>query len=232
MTQHPHRGLTTEATTLNALERVAYAAGDQLTPTGTTPGLVAPPGATSVQARVCVETKNEARPLSVTAWATLLAESCKKRSCHAALGLVPRIEQMPGQRRLHLLSPTSYLFADGPTRDDTDLLTAASVLLRAHTWADVPAQQKPTHQIDLPALRAGLLEGLAILDGLVQLTRHSSATRRSLDQLDTSSTTLRAELRDRIQIALSVLAIAPAGARPGCPSLGPAAVPELPASPR
>ena len=176
--------------------------------------------------------QDEARPLSVTAWTTLLAESYKNRSCHAALGQVPRIEQMPGQRRLHLLSPTSYLLADDPTRDDTDLLTAASALLRAHTWANVPAQQKPTHQIDLPALRAGLLEGLAILDGFDQLTRHSSAARRSFDQLDKSNTTLRAELRDRIQTALSVLTTAPAGAPGQDPSLGPAAVPGLPASPR
>ena len=136
---------------------------------------------------------------------------------------------MAGRRRLHLRRPTSYLLAYNPTRDDPDLLTAAYALLRAHTWADVLAQQKPTHQIDLPALRAGLIEGLAILDGFDQLTRHSSAARRSLDQLDKSSTTLRAELRDRIQTALTT---APAGAPGQDPSLGPAAVPELPASPR
>jgi len=236
-TLHPQRGLTTEATTLDALERVAYAAGDQLTPTGTTPGLVArslkgdavitlaaPPGITSVQARICVEVKDVTRPMAVTAWAKLLTESRDSRAAHASLGVVPRIEQMPGQRRLHLLSPTSYLLAYDPTRDDTDLLAAGYALLRAHTWAGVLAQQKPASQIDLPALRTALVAGLNALDGFDQISKHSNATRRSLDQLDKTSTSLRTDLRDRIQTALSVLAPAPASTPTDRPS--PAAAPQ------
>jgi len=175
-TLHPHRGLTSEATALAALEQVAYAAGDQLVSTGTTTGLVprslkgdavislaAPPSIDTVQARICVEIKDEARPMSVLAWTKLLAEARQNRAGHAALGMVPRIEQMPGQRRLHLLSPTTFLLAYDPARDETDLLAAAYALLRAQTWAQVLSQHKPAHQIDLPALRTALAAGLTAL---------------------------------------------------------------------
>ena len=138
---------------------------------------------------------------------------------------------MPGQRRLHLLSPTSYLLAYDPAHDDTDLLAAAYALLRAHTWTDVLAQQKPATTVDLPALRTALVAGLYALDGFDQISKHSNAARRSLDQLDKTSTNLRADLRDRIQTALSALAPAPANT-PADTLLTTAGPQEAPAGPR
>ncbi len=170
----PAHGLDYETTTLNQLEQLAYAAGDTLTPTGTTPGAIpraltgdavidlapnpALPGRT---ARLVIECKDRDRRTSAARWASELARARANRGAVAALGLLRSPEQMPGSpRRLHILSPTEYLIAYDPAAgDDPDLLTACYRLLRAHAWAAVLEDHGNT-DIDLPALRTGLAEAL------------------------------------------------------------------------
>lgn len=120
----PQHGIDTEATTLTALERLVHTAGDQLESTGTVPGAIprclkgdavitlSPPATLPGRdARVCVEVKDRDRAISLKAWRQLLGEARENRQAVAALGIVKDPAQMPGQRRLHVLDPLTYLVA-------------------------------------------------------------------------------------------------------------------------
>ena len=113
---------------------------------------------------------------------------------------------MPGSpRRLHILSPTEYLIAYDPAAgDDPDLLTACYRLLRAHAWAAILEDHDNT-DIDLPALRTGLAEALHALSGFETLTKHTASARKQLDDLDKATTTLRTNLRARLETTLQLL---------------------------
>ena len=103
---------------------------------------------------------------------------------------------MPGQRRLHVLDPTTYLLAYDPAIDDQDLLVAAYHLLRTQAWhtACTPASRT---SIDLRGTPAAVTDLAEALDGFDSLTRHHNAARRSIDQADKACTALRADLRNR-----------------------------------
>src|SRR5690606_31641910 len=118
------------------------------------------------------------RPLSLTAWKELLAEAAENRQAVAAVGIVKTPEQMPHQRRLHVLDPTTYLLAYDPTTDDRDLLLAAYHLLRAHAWQKALVS-RPHRGIDVAALRATAADLANALNAFDVLTRHHNAARRS-----------------------------------------------------
>lgn len=120
---------------------------------------------------------------------------------------------MPGQRRLHVLDPTSYLLAYDPATEDQDLLLAAYHLLRAHTWHKALAGQ-PRGGVDLPALRTAAAELGRALDSFDTLTRHHNAARRSIDQADKAAAALRTDLQTRIHAARQLLNSTPGNAEP------------------
>jgi hypothetical protein len=216
----PAHGFTYETDVLAALEAaVVYPAGDSLASTGTTPGatpraltgdavidLCPNPAAPGRTARIVVEAKDRDRRASPAAWAELLDKARSNRGAVAALGLVRRVEQMPGgPRRLHVLNPTSYIVAYDPSAgDDPALVTAAYLLLKAHAWAAV-LEDHGEHEIDLAALRAGLADSLEALAGFDSLTKTTAGARKQLDELDKTTTSLRASLRNRLEATLRLL---------------------------
>lgn len=218
----PQHGLDFEAAALDALEHLVHTAGDFLEPTGTTPGVLPrclkgdgvitltpatgrPPVAT-VTGRIVVEVKDRDRAQSVTAWRTLLDEARTNRQATAALAILKSTDQMPGQRRLHALDASTYLIAYDPAVDDADLLTAVFHLLRAQAWHNAFADSGDTSEINLGQLKTAITDLAGALDGFDTLTRHSATARRSLDQLDKTATSLRADLRARAQATLDLLA--------------------------
>ncbi|MGN6132836.1 MAG: hypothetical protein ACTHOK_21105 [Nocardioidaceae bacterium] len=215
----PRHGLDTETTTLAAVEQIAHTAGDQLEATGTTPGilprclkgdgvitLTPPPGrAGSPSARIVVEVKDRDRPQSPTSWKTLLDEARQNRQAVAALGIVKTTAQMPGQRRLHALDADNYLLAYDPDTDGPDLLVAVYHLLRAQAWHTTLTEGSSRHDVDLPRLKSTVTALADALTGFDALTRHTHAARRSLDQLDKTTTSLRADLHTRVQATLDAL---------------------------
>lgn len=214
----PRHGLESEAATLAALEELAHTAGDQLEPTGTTPGLeprclkgdgvitlTPPPGHHTATARVVIEVKDRERAQSVSAWRQLLEDARRNRGALAALGIVKSTSQMPGQRRLHALDASTYLLAYDPSVDAPDLLTAVYHLLRAQAWHTALADGRPGDGVDLGRLKTAITDLAGALDGFDALTRHSGAARRSLDQLDKAAGALRADIRGRVEATLDCL---------------------------
>lgn len=218
----PQHGIDTETHTLAALEQLAHAAGDRLENTGTIPGVIPrclkgdavitltpPPGHVGEPARVVIEVKDRDRAQSVTAWAKLLQESRENRRAVAALGIVKTIEQMPGQRRLHVLSPTAYLLAYDPTTDGHDLLQATYHLLRSQAWAATLASAPTGHAVDLAALCGSLAHLTTAIDTFDTLTRHHNAAKRSIDAAEKATNGLRADLHARVETTRKLLQPAP-----------------------
>ena len=78
-------------------------------------------------------------------------------------------------------------------------------LLRAQAWHTTLTEGNGRHDVDLPRLKS-TVTGLAdALTGFDTLTRHTHAARRSLDQLDKTTTSLRADLHTRVQATLDAL---------------------------
>ena len=225
--KQPAHGLDYEAAVFAALEPLAYAAGDTLTPTGNTPGVVpralvgdavldlAPsPAAPGRTPRLVIECKDRDRRASAATWVGELDKAMENRQAVAALGLLRSAEQMPGSpRRLHVLSPTAYLVAYDPAVDAPDVLDAALLLLKAQAWAAVLEHHSDT-DIDLAALRSGLTDALESLTGFDTLTRHATSARKQLDELDKTTLALRTNLRGRHERLLRLLDPAAAAAAP------------------
>jgi len=76
----------------------------------------------------------------------------------------PHIEQMPGQRRLHLLRPTC--FCSTTTRPATTPTCGAPLRPAPRVRLGRRPRAAEARHIDLPAMRAGLAPGLHALDGL------------------------------------------------------------------
>lgn len=165
-----------------------------------------------------IECKDRDRRASVASWAEELDKAMANRQAVAALGLLRSPEQMPGSpRRLHVLSPTSYLVAYDPATDDADLLAAALLLLKAQAWATV-LEHHGDADVDLTALRSGLADALEALTGFDTLTRHATSARKQLDELDKTTLALRTGLRSRLEATLRLLDPATTATGPADPA--------------
>jgi hypothetical protein len=145
-----------------------------------------------------VEVKRRERAQPFGAWTTLLAESKKNCGAIAALGIVKTTDQMPGQRRLHVLDPNTYLLGYDPGGDDQDVLLVADHLLRAQAWATALAHPDAGSDIDLAALRGNLTDLARGITGFDALTRHHTAARRNIEAAEKATTALRSDFHARM----------------------------------
>lgn len=205
-------GLAYEANAVNAVLRVAAAAGDRGEHVGLQIGLISaskvgdgmiemstlsptrPP-------RLVVEAKLRDRRLSTKSWADLLEESRANRGAIVALGLTPA-EQMPVPgHAICVISNCGVVVAFDPADHNTEqeerlrtaflLLRLLAATLQRHTDHDASV-------LDVGVIRAQLDALMASLEPLNKISKSAVTARRSIDAISTAGSALQADLADRI----------------------------------
>ncbi len=218
----PTHGLDYETATLNQLEQLAYAAGDTLTTTGTTPGVIPrrhPPSPHRRRGHRAGPQPRAARPHRpprhrnqrprpthlthrVGNWTRPgppTAAPSPPSACSAAPSRCPAHPVgCTTCQRPSTSSPTTPPPATTPT------CSPPPTGCCARAWA-AGLEDHGDPDIDLPALRAGLADALQALSGLETPTKHSASARKQLDDLDKATTTLRTNLRTRLETTLRLL---------------------------
>ena len=205
-------GLAYEAAAVNAILRVAAAAGDRGEQVGLQVGLV---GTSKVgdglvellslsptrPPRLVVEAKVRDRRLSTRAWGELLEESRINRGAIVALGLTPA-EQMPVPGHvIAVIDHCGIVVAFDPSdtgSEQEERLRTAFLLLRLLAATLQRDADQDASALDVGVLRAQLDALLAGLTPLNAISKSAVTARRSIDAITTAATTLQSDLTERI----------------------------------
>jgi hypothetical protein len=184
------KGVDYESALVTTLDRLARGTGDLVEATGSMPGLLgrSKKGDAVISGtiagmrqtiRLVIEAKDAS--LGMEGWRKELDEARRNRGAVAALGVVRGVEHMPGNDRLRVIDPLSFVMAFDPEIDDDDLLLAAYQLLRAQAAC---VALEGAGEVDAGALRSQLAEAM---DSLGRFDRVSRATEQAKAHLTTIS---------------------------------------------
>ncbi|MGH3712038.1 MAG: hypothetical protein ACRDT4_01015 [Micromonosporaceae bacterium] len=172
-------------------------------------------GAPGESARVVIETTaaNSRRN-----WNDYLESAQANRDAHAALGIVPRVDLVPGGAPIRLFGSQRIVLAFDPAVDDPALLRSAILMLRAQACLIATRH----HGDHVAHAAEKIAEAQDAMDKMRDLYKIASNTRAGADKLLTGLADLQSTLHARLAEAADLLLEANACGSPD-PSTGAAA---------
>ena len=162
-------------------------------------GVLVVPTTTGTQTpRIVIEMTDSQRPRS---WMEYLDEAERNRDAVASLGLVPTVEQMPGDEVLRAFGPRRMVMAFDPLTDDPALLRVVVQLLRMQAALALGR----TGGEHVRTAEEKLTEATACLQKLTEVQKTASSIRRGAEKIDIDCAGLHATVQRLLAQAISAL---------------------------